>query len=204
MNHANTNPDSRQSRRGFLARRFPNGTTAIAAHYRDHIEAWPGGFHRDAKKDAEILRQNPLPSSKIALRDFACNGHRITYDGDLTVAFRPGGNGRLAAFAGHGCKGITIDGREHAFADSPMATIAWAPVSSERRVSGGAALELWVQGNAVVTVPLPGGMDKGALYASAARPGGIGGRIDSTCEAGRLRFQSTQDKHQQRLFFVPS
>jgi hypothetical protein len=38
-------------------------------HYRSHVESWPGGFHRDEKRDAEIVRQNPLPSEALELHD---------------------------------------------------------------------------------------------------------------------------------------
>ena len=43
----------------YLACRFPNGATSVAAHYRSHEESWPGGFHRDAEQDRAALGQKP-------------------------------------------------------------------------------------------------------------------------------------------------
>lgn len=186
----NDNPSVVSRATPYLACSFPNGTTSIAAHYRAHEESWPGGFHRDAKQDAEILARNPLPSDKLELRDFAVNGHRVTYDGRLTVAFRLAADGALKAFAGHHCQRIGIDGREHTFASQPMALIAWAPVLTERRVPGGAVMEIWAQGDAEVSVPTPPGISRGRLFLQGARPGSLGRAVESTCEGGVLRFKN--------------
>ena len=199
---ASDNPSVVSRTTPYLACAFPNGTTSIAAHYRTHEESWPGGFHRDAKQDAEILAQNPLPPDKLELRDFAVNGHRVTYDGVMTVAFRLNDRGALAAFAGHNCQRIAIDGKEHAFASQPMALIAWAPVLPARRVPGGAVLELWVQGEAAVSVPLPPGVEKGRLFFHGGRPGSLGDAIACTFESGVLRFKAQSGWGQRQLLFV--
>ena len=173
----NDNPDVVSRTTPYVACRFPNGTTSVAAHYRTHVESWPGGFHRDAKQDQEILAKNPLPSPALELRDLRVNGHRVTYDGDLAMAFRLDGAGSLAAFAGYKCRQIAIDGREFAFASAPMALAAWAPVLPQRRVPGGATMEIWVQGEADMSLPLPAGVARGELYFQGARLGSIGDKV---------------------------
>src|SRR5439155_20608183 len=82
------NPDVVSRTTPYVTCRFPNGTTTVAGHYRTHEETWPGGFHRDPKQDAEILAKNPLPSKKLELRDFCVNGHCISFEGSLALAFR--------------------------------------------------------------------------------------------------------------------
>jgi hypothetical protein len=199
---ANDNPSVVSRTTPYLACSFPNGTTSVAVHYRAHEESWPGGFHRDAKQDAEILARNPLPPDKLELRDFAVNGHRVTYDGRLTVAFRLETGGGLKAFAGHQCQRIVIDGREHAFASQPMALIAWSPVLAERRVPGGAVMELWAQGEADATVPLPTGFGRGRLFHQGSRPGSLGHVVESTCAGGLLRFKNRGEWGQSHLLLV--
>lgn len=200
----NDNPSVVSRTSPYVACRFPNGTTTVAAHYRSHEESWPGGFHRDDKQDAEILTRNPLPSGALALKDFAVNGHRVDYDGSLTVAIRVGANGSLLAFAGHDCQQIKIDGREHVFASVPVATIAWAPVLAERRVTGGAILELWVHGEAEITIPLPAGVTAGELYGQGARLDSFGERIAGECSGGSLRFKALRGWGQRHFFVVPA
>ncbi len=199
---ANDNPSVVSRTTPYLACAFPNGVTTVAAHYRSHEESWGGGFHREPEKDKEALAKNPLPPDKLELRDFAVNGHRITYDGIMTVAFRLDERGKLAAFAGHNCQRIAIDGKQHAFASQQMALIAWAPVMESRRVPGGAVLELWVQGEAEVSVPLAAGVGKGRLFFHGGRPGSVGDAIASTCEDGLLRFKAQAGWGQRHLLFV--
>ncbi|MBI3851048.1 MAG: hypothetical protein HY298_12345 [Verrucomicrobia bacterium] len=199
---ANDNPSVVSRTTPYLACSFPNGTTSIAVHYRTHEESWPGGFHRDAKQDAEILARNPLPPDRLELRDFAVNGHRVNYDGLLTVAFRLDDRGALIGFAGHNCRRIVVDGHEHNFASQPMALMAWAPVLPARRVPGGAVLELWVKGDAEVSVPLSAGVTKGRLFFRGARPGSLGEAVESVCENGGLRFKAQGAWGQRHLLFV--
>ena len=128
----NDNPSVVSRTTPYLACRFPNGATSVGAHYRTHEESWGGGFHRDAKQDEETLKRNPLPPATLALRDFRVNGHRVTYDGDLTMTFRLDNAGSLAGFAGYNCQKVVIDGREFVFASQPIHLVAWAPVLPER------------------------------------------------------------------------
>lgn len=197
----NDNPSVVSRTTPYVACKFPNGTTSIAAHYRTHEESWPGGFHRDAEKDKEALAQNPLPPDKLELRAFPVNGHRVNYDGSLAVAFRLDARGALAGFAGYDCRHIVIDGRKHEFADKPVALAAWAPVLPERRVPGGAIMELWTQSEAEFRVQLPEGITKGRLFNVGPRPGSVGDAVPCTCESGLLQFKS-QPGGQRHLFFV--
>jgi hypothetical protein len=186
----------------WVACRFPNGATALAAHYRTHQESWPGGFHRDAAQDREILARNPLPPATLALRDSQVNGHRVTFEGELAMAFRLDSTGGLVAFAGHNCRSIIIDGREFVFASRPLSLAAWAPVLPQRRVPGGATLEVWTHGEADISLPLPGAVNGGALYFQGARIDAFGEPIACDCSGGVLRFKSRNDWPQKHLFFV--
>jgi hypothetical protein len=198
----NDNPDVISRTTPYVACRFPNGATTVAAHYRAIEETWPGGFHRDAKQDAEILAKNPLPSAKLELRDFCVNGHCVTFDGSLCLAFRLDERGSLAAFAGHNCRGITVDGREFGFAREPVALAAWAPVVPQRRVPGGAIMELWIHGQTEIQVPLPAGVTRADVYFQGARPGSFGEKITSECSGGILRFSPMNNWPQKHLFLV--
>jgi hypothetical protein len=199
---AKDNPSVVSRTSPYVACRFPNGTTSVAAHYRNHVESWPGGFHRDPKQDQEILARNPLPPSSLTLRDYQVNGHRVTFEGDLAMAFRLDGAGALLAFAGHQCRTIVIDGREFPFASAPMALVAWAPVLPQRRVPGGASLEIWANGQADLSLPLPAGVGGGALYFQGPRIDAFGDQVPCECSGGLLRFHARNDWPQKHLFFV--
>ena len=138
----------------FLACRFPNGTTAVAPHFRTYAEGWEGGFHRNEDRDREWLAEHPLPSDRIELDDFAVNGHRVTYSGRLAVAFRLNDAGELVAFAGRGCRDVEIDGRSWTYADEPLDELAFAPVATEQRVPGGSVARIHARGSGVVRVPV--------------------------------------------------
>jgi hypothetical protein len=199
---ANDNPDAVSRTSPYVACRFPNGTVSVAAHYRNHIESWPGGFHRDAKQDQEVLAKNPLPSAELALRGLRVSGHSVDYDGELAMAFRLDATGTLAAFVGYKCRKISIDGREFAFASAPMALAAWAPVLPQRRVPGGAVMEVWVHGEADLTLPLPSGASSGQLYFQGARLGAFGEKVACECADGKLRFKALNAWGLRHLYFV--
>ena len=92
--------------------------------------------------------------------------------------------------------------REFAFASVPLALAAWAPVLPERRVPGGAVMEIWVQGEADMSLPLPRGVTGGRLFAQGARLGSFGEHIACECAGGMLRFKALNAWGQRRLFFV--
>lgn len=196
------NPSTVSRSTPWLATRFPNGTTAIVVHYRSHVESWPGGFHRDDKRDAEIIQQNPLPPEALELRDLDVNGHRVNYQGRLIVAFRKDGEQRLAAFSGYDCASINLDGREHRFADQPFATIGWSPVPANRRVTGGAILEVWVQGEGEVRIPLVESVRAPALFFAHGRAGALAEEVPCEAKDGVLRFTAKAGWGMRKLFLL--
>jgi len=199
---SNDNPSVVSRASPYVACRFPNGTIAVAVNYRRYVENWPGGFHRDPKQDAEILAKNPLPSATLDLRNFAVAGRRVSFNGELVVAFRLDDRGWLTAFAGHHCRSILLDGHDVAFASQPVDLAAWAPVLPARQVPGGAVLEIWVQGDAEMRIPLPAGIDKGELYCAGGRIGSFGEKVACECAGGILRFKARHGWPRQHLFFV--
>ena len=139
-----------------LACRFPNGAISIAPHLRNVLEAWPGGFARNAAEDQAYLARVPPPSERLDLADFRVNGRRVTYSGDGTVSFRTAADGRLESFAGRNTTGITIDGVETRFADQPLAADrlrAGAHGPPRRR---GRGVLILAQGAGTVRVPAAG------------------------------------------------
>lgn len=187
----------------YLATRFPNGAIAVAAHYRRHIETWPGGFHRDAEADRLALEKNPLPDDRLDLREFRVAGRTLDFQGRLVMAFRLDARGRLIAFAGHDCASIRIDGREHVFAERPMKHVAWAPVPVERRVPGGAVMELWVHGEGQVRIPLPEDLRSVRVFLQGARLDAPGATVPARVESGELRFRAQGGWGAMHLFVLP-
>ena len=187
----------------YLATRFPNGAIAVAAHYRRHVEAWPGGFHRDAEADRLVLEKNPLPDDRLDLRQFRVAGRTLDFQGRLVMAFRMDARGRLAAFAGYDCASIRIDGRDHVFADAPLPHIAWAPVPPERRVPGGAVMEFWVRGQGALRIPLPEDVRAVRLFLQGARPDSAGAAVPAQVQDGELRFRAEPGWGAAHGFVVP-
>ena len=110
--------------------------------------------------------------------------------GEFTVAFRLDGAGSLAAFAGHNCQKITVDGREFVFASQPVALAAWAPVlpqTARARRSRHGSLG-----------PRRGGHELAAAGRSQGRgtllPGRatwvLRGKVVCDCSGGVLRFNA--------------
>ncbi len=132
---------------------FPNTTTMVVCHYRTHRETWDGGFSRNAEKDAQALAENPLPADRIELDHTAINGHQITYNGRLWMAFRTDGDNRLIAFIGNDCNGVTVDGQAYAFAEKPLKKIVFVPETGQK----GTVYQVQLTGAGRVTLPLPAG-----------------------------------------------
>lgn len=170
----------------YLACRFPNGTITIARHVRLLEEGWPGGFARNKDEDKAYLAAHPaLPTDKIELRDFKVNGHCVTYDGTGVVAFRLDQQGRLIAFSGMNCRGITLDGRTTRFADQPVPLVEFAPIHPSRRVPGGAIASAKLNG-AAVRLPAERLPEKVKLFAQANTPGSKGEEIQCRREGDSL------------------
>jgi hypothetical protein len=177
----------------YLVSRFPNGAVAVAPHLKELEEDWPGGFARDAAADKAWLEKNPLPPDSIELRDFKVNGHSVTYSGAHAVSFRLDAKGDLVAFAGRGCRQITINGRTTAFAAKDLEAVAWAPVARERRVPGGGILQIQASGQGTLRIPvsaLPAGLK---LYAEGQTSGSRGAEVKAARDAAALVIEITRE-----------
>ena len=176
-----------------LTTRFPNGAVALAPHLREIDEGWQGGFARDQIEDRKYMEQNPPPSESVRLQEFHVNGHTVSYTGDNAVAFRVDDQGNLIAFAGRKCHEITVDGHKTAFADAEMDEIGWAPVALERRIEGGALLQLQVSGEGTVRIPAAGLPTELRLFVEGPKPGSRGALIPSQREGDSLVFKATKE-----------
>ncbi|MGC8644435.1 MAG: hypothetical protein ACP5XB_31615, partial [Isosphaeraceae bacterium] len=170
----------------YLATRFPNGTIALAAHYRRHVESWPGGFHRDEAQDQAALKRNPLPPDPIDPQEQWIAGHRVSYNGKHVVMFRLDVAGNLLAFGGHETQGIRIDGRDHRFADKPLDFLAFAPVPPLRRVPGGALMMIWVAGDGEIRLPAPAGLKSVRVCHQGGHAGSVGAEVAASIRNGQL------------------
>jgi hypothetical protein len=171
----------------YLCTRFPNGTTVIARHFRTHPENWPGRFGYDPQGYKEYLEVNPLPSSKVVLERFKVNGHKISYSGDLLVAFRLEGE-QLRSFDGRDCRQITIDGTVHQFAAENLRHIAWTPVAEVRQLPGGAFFQIYAEGAGEIEVPLQTSRNGMKLYAEGKIIGTAGKEIPFEYTRGSIRL----------------
>jgi len=187
-----------------LATRFPNGTVAVAAHYRTHVETWGGGIHRDPQQDEDILKNNPLPSDRLELRDFRVAGHTLNFSGRQIMAFRLERQRQLAAFGGYDCSSIRIEDRDYIFADRSVGHVAWAPLPADRRVPGGAIMELWILGEANLKIPLPDGLLAARVYLQGSRLGSAGSEVAVRVHDGVLEFQSQGGWGHAHLYILPA
>jgi hypothetical protein len=149
----NTEHISRTS--DYLATRFPNNTTILVRHYRTQKENWEGGFSRNLENDKKFLEKNPLPTDTISIKNFKVNGHEVSFDGKLTMAFRMNEQNELIAFEGKSCKQISIDGKTYPFSKDPVQKIAFAP-SLDKNTK---AIKIFVEGEANITLPLSKDID---------------------------------------------
>jgi hypothetical protein len=96
----------------------------------------------------------------------------------------------LIGFAGRKCREIVIDGRKTVFADGDVDEIAWAPVAPERRVRGGAVLQVRVSGTATLRIPIAGVPSNLALFVEGPKPGSRGKPVISRIENGVIVFEA--------------
>lgn len=148
--HANDNTEHISRSTDYLATRFPNGTTTIVRHYKNHKETWDGGFSRNEEQDAEALKANPLPSDRIELLDFKVNGHAVDYQGRLSMAFRVNDTKELIAFDGEQCASITIDGLKYQFSPTLLDKITFVPSPDNSKKE----LLIFANGTGNVSIPL--------------------------------------------------
>ena len=85
---------------------------------------------------------------------FMVNGHEVTFDGTLTMAFRVNEQKELIAFEGQNCSQVEIDGQLYKFSNSPVHKIAFAPSFNKNSNE----ILLTVHGESKVSIPLPMGI----------------------------------------------
>ena len=84
---ANDNTEHLSRTTPWLACRFPNGAVALAPHFFDTEENWPGGFARNEKEDMAYIEKNPPPPETLALDNVKVNGHTVTFAGKQAMRF---------------------------------------------------------------------------------------------------------------------
>jgi hypothetical protein len=134
----------------YLVTRFPNDATIVVRHYKSHKETWAGGFSRNQEEDDAVLKANPLPSDLISLENFKVNGHEVSYNGKLTMAFRTNEKQELIAFEGQNCSQIEIDGKLFRFSEEPMQKIAFVPSLDDNKQE----LKIFVKGEGRIRIPI--------------------------------------------------
>ena len=154
------------------------------------------------KQDQEILARNPLPPATLALRDFRVNGHRVTFDGELAMAFRLDGAGSLAGVRrlqlpedGYQRAGICV--RQPAGIPGGLGSGAAAKAGARRGDHGGLGPR---RGGDELAAPA--GVKGGELYFEGGRPGSFGAKVACECSDGVLRFNALNAWPQKHLFFV--
>jgi len=200
---ANDNTELLSRTTPYLFCRFPNGAVAAAPHLTTLEEDWPGGFARNPEEDDPIVKRLNLPSLALSLKAARVNGHVVDYEGQGAVSFRTDTDGDLIAFAGHGCREITIDGRRFEFTAQPAGTVGWAPVSPSRRVPNGAALIVQCDTQGPLRVPLPPGGAPMAFFAEGAVPGQKGAPVESRIEGDSVIVEITPQSAGRWIYGVP-
>ena len=205
-NFGNTNDNtefvSRTSE--YLTTRFPNGTTIVASHYRYHPESWPGGFARDKAKDEKIIQENPLPSDEIHLKDFKVNGHKITFDGRLIMAFNTDKHKNLFAFEGHNCNQITIDDKTTKFANEKLEYIAWAPIPTDRQIPNKAFFQIFVKGSGEISIPFMTDRKKIKIFAQGETIGSMGKEVPFNFNKDNIKIIVNEENSSRWLYVTGS
>lgn len=145
----NDNPSFLSRTGDYFVSSFPNGTTMVVNHYRTHVENWDGNFSRNPKYDAEILKNNPLPTDTIKLYNAAINGHIVSYTGRLSMGFNVK-NKRLCSFYGQQCNEITVDGTKYIFSAGKLNDITFGPVNGDLT-----HYNLYANGAERIEIPVP-------------------------------------------------
>lgn len=192
----------------YLVTRFPNGAVSIAPHTREIVESWSGDFARNRQEDEQVLKQMKLPSDRVQVQDFAVNGHRVTVDTKGAVTFRVDEQGELVAFCGADCTEIKVDDNHIRFAERigehPIALVMWAPIALERRVPGGAVMELQVHGAARLTLSERLFPQAFRLFLEGATPGSRGREVPFRREEGKVVIDVLPELSGRWIFVVPA
>ena len=98
-----------------------------------------------------------MPSSRLDIQELKVNGHTVTYQGDMNMAFRTDDECRLIAFIGNQCTDVTIDGVNYHFSDNPV-NLSYVPLDDTLR-----RYRINVRGQGEITVPVPAGYKKATV-----------------------------------------
>lgn len=145
----NDNPSFLSRTGDYFVSSFPNGTTMVVNHYRTHVENWDGNFSRNPEYDAEILKNNPLPTDTIKLYNAVINEHIVSYTGRLSMGFNVK-NKRLCSFYGQQCNEITVDGTKYIFSAGKLNDITFGPVNGDLT-----HYNLYANGAERIEIPVP-------------------------------------------------
>lgn len=117
-------PETVSRKSQYFATQFPNGAYSVCRHYCSMRELWPSGaFRRRDDEDAKFMESyDMLVPTELDLKDFALDGHKITYSGSNFLQYRLDGQGNIIGFRGDNTCGITIDGKEYKVTDTPANT----------------------------------------------------------------------------------
>lgn len=192
----------------YLVTRFPNGAISMAPHIRGIVEDWGGGFARNRQEDEKVLQRLKLPSDRVQVKDLAVKGHRVSVDARGAVSFRVNEKGDMVAFCGFDCTEIEIDGRRHRFAERigehPVALVVWAPVAKERRVAGGAVMEIQVHGAARLVLPENLFPAEFQMFLEGATPGSRGREVPFRREGGNVLVEALPELSGRWIYVVPA
>lgn len=187
----------------YVACRFPNGAIAIAPHFKDVEEDWPGGFIRNREDDERYLKDHPVPSDELYLRNFAVNGHKVGYRGRGCLVFRTDQQRGLVAFSGNDCREIVVDGKRYVFSTTDLSALAFAPIPKERRVENGAVMQVMVHGTGRVKIPICEISTPVELVVEGTAPGSRGETVPCTAEGQSLVFDVTDRCSGKWLYVIP-
>ena len=198
----NDNPDYLSRTTEYLVCRFPNGAVAVAPHFHDVEEGWPGGFARNREEDEAYMAAHPLRPNELHLEGFQAAGHTISYNGTGALAFQLDASGRLAAFAGNPGQSITVDGAAYDLADAGIGHLAFAPAPPERQKEGGARMLMLAHGLGFVRLPAPDLHPGARVVAQGPAPGSAGEAVSCSLDQGVLTVEITPQSRGRWLYVL--
>ncbi len=147
---------SRATGAKYVMNTFPNGSVAVAPHYREIYESWEGKFFREDDYDEAVLASRGIGEAYVEL-DEEIAGRHIQYTGKNFLAYDLKPCGCVRGFCGEETDGITVDGVKSTFADR-KANFQFAPVPAKFLADGLTDVVMatcWTEG-ATLTVPAKG------------------------------------------------
>lgn len=93
------------------------------------------------------------------------NGHDITFEGTLTMAFRMNDKNELIAFEGQNCSQVEIDGKAYKFSDKPMKKIAFVPSLDKSKQE----IKVYAEGEGQLLIPLSKSMNPNKIIITDER-----------------------------------